>query len=138
MAVFFYLYIVETNQLGSYAEYLFASECIKRGYKVSFPLMDSSPYDCILDTGRRLVKVQIKATEKRPVDRRNSVNIPLQNSKTIYTQEVVDYFAVYSTYYCGFFLFPNKGSMQSIRLSLTGRNRIFFNNFVFDCETPVS
>ena len=128
---------MEKNQLGSYAEYLFATECIKRGYSVSFPLMDSSPYDCILDTGVCLLKIQIKASEKRPYDRKNSVNVPLQNTKRIYTKEVVDYFAVYSSFYGGFFIFPNEGGMQSIRLSLIGRNKVFFNNFVFNCETLV-
>ena len=98
--------------------------------KVCFPLMDSSPYDCIVDDGKKLFKIQIKATAKKPIDGRNSVNIPLNNAKSIYTKNNVDYFAVYSVYYGGFFIFQNKGNMQSIRLSLTGRNKIYFNNFV--------
>jgi hypothetical protein len=128
---------VRNNQLGTYAEYLFATECIKRGYSVSFPLMDSSPYDCIVDTGVSLLKIQIKASEKRPYDRKNSVCVPLQNAKSIYTKDVVDYFALFSSFYGGFFIFPNKGNMQSIRLSLIGKNKKYFNNFVFDCETLV-
>lgn len=120
---------MKNNQLGTYSEYLFATECIKRGYLVSFPLMDSNPYDCIIDTGEHLYKIQIKASEKRPTDRKSSVNVPLQNSKTIYTKKLVDYFAVYSSFYGGFFIFPNKEKMKSIRLSLTGKNKIFFNNF---------
>lgn len=120
---------MDTNSLGTFAEYLFATECIKKGYKVCFPLMDSSPYDCIVDDGYRLYKIQIKASAKKPDKGRNTVNIPLNNAKSIYTKSNVDYFAVYSVYYNGFFIFKNKGDMQSIRLSLTGKNKIFFNNF---------
>lgn len=99
--------------------------------------MDSSPYDCIVDAGVYLYKIQIKASEKRPNDRRNSVCVPLQNTDNKYTKKLVNYFAVYSSFYGGFFIFPNKGGMQSIRLSLIGRNKVFFNNFVFNCETLV-
>ena len=104
---------------------------MKRGLKVSFPLMDSSPYDCLVDDGKELYRMQIKATAKKPIGGRNSVNIPLNNAKSIYTKNNVDYFAVYSVYYGGFFIFKNKGNMQAIRLSLTGKNKIYFNNFVF-------
>lgn len=126
---------MDTNALGTWAEYHFATESIKRGFKISFPIMDSSPYDCILDDSGKLYKIQIKSSNKVPVDTVNSVNVPLNNSKSIYTKKTVDYFAVYSSFYGGFFVFPNKGNMKSIRLSLIGRNRIFFNNFVFNCET---
>lgn len=123
---------MEGNFLGTYAEYLFATECIKRGFRISFPLMDSSPYDCVLDYQGELIKIQIKSTEKKPLVNRNSVNAPLNNAKSKYTLEVVDYFAVYSTYFNGFFIFPNSGNMQSIRLSLKGKNKIYFNNFAFE------
>lgn len=124
---------MDSNHLGTYAEYLFASECIKRGYSVSFPLMDSSPYDCVVDYKGRLIKVQVKSTEKKPLKHRRTVNASLNNAKSKYTLELVDFFAVYSTYYNGFFIFPNKGNMQSIRLSLTGKNKVYFSNFEFNC-----
>jgi len=95
------------------------------------PILDSSPYDCILDVNGRLLKIQIKSTQKKPLEGRNSVNVPIQNSKTNYTKDLVDYFAIYSEYYDGFFVFPNKGEMKSIRLSLTGKNKIYFCNFGF-------
>lgn len=122
---------MKTNQLGCYAEYLFCTECIKRGYEVSMPLLHSSVYDCIVDTGKNVFKIQIKASEKVPTDRINSVNIPLANSKSIYTVNEVDYFAVFSSYYNGFFIFPNKGDMKSFRASLNGKNKIYFNRFSF-------
>jgi len=114
------------------AEYLFATECMKQNYQVSMPLIDSSLYDCIVDTGDRLLKVQIKSSTKTPSnDRQNSVNIPIQNNKRSYTKESIDYFAVWSDFYNGWFIFKNTGKMQSIRVSIIGKNKKYFNNFAF-------
>lgn len=123
---------VDNNQRGTFSEYLFATECLKRGYNVSFPLMDSSIYDCLVDDGKKIYKVQIKSTVKIPYRKNHkTVQATLKNSKTSYSKDVVDYFAVWSKYYDGFFIFKNKGNMSSIRLSIVGKNKIFFNNFVF-------
>ena len=126
-----YLHKVETNQLGCYAEYLFCAECTKRGLIVSMPLLDSCIYDCLVDTGFDIIKVQIKASEKKPTDGRNSVNIPLNNAKSKYTTDKVHYFAIYVAYYDGFFIFPNLGNMQSFRASKKGKNKIYYNRFSF-------
>tara|TARA_A100001015_G_C14821246_1_gene644779 strand:- start:342 stop:713 length:372 start_codon:yes stop_codon:yes gene_type:complete len=120
---------VEINHLGCFAEYLFCAECTKRGYTVSMPILDSSIYDCIVDTGYDLFKVQIKSSEKTPRDNENSVNIPLDNSKSKYTKDKVQYFAVYSGFYKGFFVFPNLGNMKSFRASRKGKNKVYYNNF---------
>lgn len=120
---------MENNHLGCYAEYLFCAECTKRGFTVSMPILDSNPYDCIVDTGKDLYKIQIKSSEKTPRGNENSVNIPLNNCKSIYTKDKVDYFAVYSAFYGGFFVFPNKGNMQSFRASRSGINKIYYDNF---------
>lgn len=114
------------------AEYLFATECMKRNYQVSMPLIDSSLYDCIVDTGDRLLKIQIKSSSKSPLKKHyTSVQVPLQNNKKNYTIDKIDYFAVYSDYFNGWFIFKNTGNMQSIRVSLKGKNKKYFNNFAF-------
>lgn len=95
------------------------------------PILDSSIYDCVVDAKGALYKVQIKSSEKTPRGNENSVNIPLDNSKTKYTKDRVDYFAVYSGFYGGFFVFPNLGNMKSFRASTKGKNKAFFNNFDF-------
>lgn len=123
---------MDNNQRGTYAEYLFATECIKQGYNVSFPLMDSSVYDCIVDTGTKLFKVQIKSTTKTPDKNRENVQVGLQNSKVFYTLENVDYFAVWVEIFNGFFIFKNTGNMHTIRLSLNGKHKKFFNNFALE------
>lgn len=96
------------------------------------PLLDSSLYDCIVDTGNQLYRVQIKSTTKKPdKTHHTSVHVPLQNNKKNYDKNKIDFFAVWCDFYSGFFIFKNTGKMQSIRLSKTGRNKIFFNNFAF-------
>lgn len=124
---------MDNNKQGCLAEYLFAVECLKRGYEIAMPLLDSSIYDCIVDTGSKLVKVQIKSTNKKPDNPyRNSVQTRISNNKQTYTLDSVDYFAVYVYLFDGFFIFKNKEGMQTIRLSKTGKHSKYFNNFVFD------
>jgi len=124
---------LDTNIIGCLAEYLFATECLKRGYKVNFPLLDSSPYDCIVDDGKNLYKIQVKSSGKTPVGSTKSVHCKLRGSKSIYRTEDVDYFAVYIESFGGFFIFKNKEKMpQSIRLSIYNKHKVFFNNFAFE------
>jgi hypothetical protein len=119
------------NFLGCYAEHLFAAECSRRGYIISMPVLHSSTYDCILDIDGRLLKIQVKSTNKTPLINRKSISLPLHNNDGKYTKKKIDWFCAYSVYFGGFFNFPNKGDMKSIRLSITGKNSIYFNNFVF-------
>lgn len=119
------------NYLGCYAEVLFSAECTKRGYIVSKPMLDSSPYDIVVDTHKGLFKVQVKFTSKPPDGNRTSVQISLQNSAEHYTLAAVDYFAIYSTYFGGFFIIPNKGNHQAFRISPHGKYSQNFNKFVF-------
>lgn len=127
---------MNNNQRGCFSEYLFATECIKRGYNVSMPLSDSSIYDCVVDNGSDLYKVQIKSTIKVP-DKYSitTIQVPLQNSKRFYNKIDVDYFAVFVYHYDGFFILKNTGNMQSVRLSLVGKYSKYFNNFVFCRDT---
>ena len=48
------------NQKGCYAEYLFATTAIEKGFNVSMPLLDASKYDCILEKEGKMFKIQIK------------------------------------------------------------------------------
>ena len=124
--------INDTNYIGCYAEELFSAECIKRGIAVNKPVLDSSIYDCVIDVKGELLKIQIKATTKEPRDKDPNIQVPLMNgNKQNYILGSVDYFAVYSTHYNGFFIFPNSGGMQGVRVSLTGSRKHFFNNFDF-------
>jgi hypothetical protein len=41
---------MDNNLIGCLAEYKFATMAMEREMHVSFPLLDSSPYDCIIET----------------------------------------------------------------------------------------
>lgn len=100
------------------------------------PLMDASVYDCIVDNGIGLFKIQIKSTTKRPEkDTVTTIKANLENSKRVYSKHNVDYFAVYVYHFDGFFIFKNNGNMQSVRLSLVGKYSKNFNNFVFERDS---
>lgn len=44
-----------------------------QGYIVSIPLVDSQPYDLIVDNGERLLKVQVKSTTRETKDGKKHV-----------------------------------------------------------------
>lgn len=123
-----------SNYTGCYAEQYFSAECLKRNIPVCFPVMDSSPYDCIIDKDGELLKIQIKSCTKTPSSESpNNIGVPLTNGVKIhYTFENVDYYAIWSEFYDGFFIFPNTGNMQGVRITLTGERKIWFNNYDFD------
>jgi hypothetical protein len=123
--------LTDSNYIGCYGELLFFAECTKRGFTVSKPLLDSSPYDCIVDNKVDLFTVQIKSSGKHPREDDPNIQVPIQNSKQLYTTELVDYFAIYSTYYNGFFMIKNNGDMQGVRVSLSGKWKDNFNNYKF-------
>jgi hypothetical protein len=50
-------------QLGKAGEYLVCADLILKGF-VAFPSEQGLPYDVLLDTGQKLLKIQVKTTEK--------------------------------------------------------------------------
>jgi hypothetical protein len=125
---------MDTNSKGAYAEYLFACECLTRGYFPSFPILDSSIYDVLVDLGDRIIKVQVKYSSKSPTDQ-DAVQVALMNgNKKNYTIDLVDYFAIYSQYFEGFFIIKNVGDMKAVRLNSAEGSKYCheFNNFSFN------
>ena len=58
-------------QTGKAGEYLVCADLILKGF-VAFPSEQGLPYDVLLDTGKRLLKVQVKTTiGARKVPQRN-------------------------------------------------------------------
>ena len=53
--------LTDINQIGCLAEYKFFVTCMELGLQVSKPILDASVYDCIIDNGKRLIKVQVKS-----------------------------------------------------------------------------
>ena len=119
---------MDINHRGCIAEYDFATECMKRGIEISFPLLHTSIYDCIIDFQGRLLKIQIKSTGQDLAKHRRTVQVAFHGA---YPKDKVDYFAIYVDLFSGFFIFPNNGTQQSVRLNLNNINSKYYNNFSF-------
>ena len=117
------------NQKGCFAEYHFASTAMLNGFKVSIPLLDSSQYDCILEKNGKLFKLQVKYLGADRYKHGKSTQISLKRTGTpTYDFKYVDYFALWSEEYKGFFIVKNEGQ-KSLRLSMHNKYKNNFNNF---------
>lgn len=119
---------MDHNQLGCLAEYKFCTRAIENGFNVSMPLLDSSPYDCIIERDLKLYKIQVKNVSASRKFNRDSIHIVLRRSTNFYTKDEVDFFAIYFTVLDGFFIIPNC-QQRSVRLSMQGKYKENFNNF---------
>src|SRR5215475_5532600 len=50
----------QTSARGNMSELRVATAYVEAGYAVSMPLGGGAPYDLIVDTGKRLLKVQVR------------------------------------------------------------------------------
>lgn len=117
---------MNANQFGCFAEYLFAVEAMKNNLYVSFPLIHTSPYDCIVDSPKGLSKIQIKAINESN-RKRKRIQL-LDRNKSAYSQIDVDFFAIYSKQRNGFFIIKNEGTIKSFSVGLDKYSN-YFNNF---------
>lgn len=121
---------MDNNTRGCYAEYKFATMAMECNMRVSMPLLDSSPYDCIVELPNgKLKKIQIKSTAKG--EHPKGIHITLRYSNISYTVEEVDYFAVWIEIRKGFYIIKNNGKMSAFRISKNGKYSKNFNNFAF-------
>tara|TARA_R110000744_G_scaffold94462_3_gene182388 strand:- start:3300 stop:3659 length:360 start_codon:yes stop_codon:yes gene_type:complete len=113
---------------GCYAEYKFATMAMECNMLVSMPLLDSSPYDCIVELPNgKLKKIQIKSTNKS--EHPKGIHITLRYSDISYTTKEVDYFAIWINVRNGFYIIKNNGKMSAFRISKNGKYSKNFNNF---------
>ena len=88
-----------SNDYGISQELLVLSSLVNYG-AVSIPYGNSARYDCLLDTGKEILRIQIKSLNQRDND---MIIVPMANSRMcangsvnkIYTKDDVDYIAIY-------------------------------------------
>ena len=117
---------MNTSQFGCFAEYLFAVEAMKNNLLVSFPLLHTSVYDCIVDSPNGLSKIQIKAIDESN-RKRNRLRLT-DRGDNVYKTTDVDFFAIYSKQRNGFFIIKNDGVLKSFTLGMKKYSNNF-NNF---------
>ena len=90
-------------QIGKAGEYLVCADLIMKGF-IAFPSEQGLPYDVLLDNGDRLLKVQVKTTEKQRLITQERANpVPVYSfsikragngGKTRYGLDEIDLFAL--------------------------------------------
>ena len=89
-------------QCGKAGEYLVCADLVLKGF-IAFPSEQGLPYDVLLDTGKRLYRVQVKTTTcPRVVPQRNKESLAYifnikrhgKNNHAIYDSGEVDIFAL--------------------------------------------
>lgn len=119
---------MDINILGCTAEYRFAVMAMEKGFRVSMPLLDSSPYDAIVETPTGLKKIQIKSTRQKVVKR--AVSLTIKRYGNPYPKSDVDFFAIWVEAYEGFYIIPNNGTQRRFKFFRTGKKYLNnFNNF---------
>jgi hypothetical protein len=117
---------MDFNSIGCIAEYKFAITVMEHNINVSFPLLHSSPYDCITESINGFKKIQVKSASGEG----DTVRCFLRNAKKkSYPVELVDYFAVWIESHNGFYILKNDGKITSITIKKNGKYLKNFNNF---------
>lgn len=99
-----------TQIQGALTEQKCFLKCIEQGYIVSKPLFDNARYDFILDTGNKILKIQVKSSRWNETKTGFSFNGYSQhstgkgNKRMKYTSKEVDYFM--TEFENNFYLYP--------------------------------
>lgn len=101
-------------------------KCLEEGYQVSKPLLSCSKYDFILDTGNKILKVQVKTSRSSGqgvfcIDCRN------RHHSTMYDQEEIDCFMTEAD--GKYYMFPVDGARQK-----TIGNEFLFEKIIKDMQ----
>jgi PD-(D/E)XK endonuclease len=117
---------------GQISELRFQLAATVRGFTVSKPHGDNSPYDFILDNGSRLYRIQVKSTA---FDRGGSYIFHLYSGagRRIYTAAQVHFFALYIVPEDTFFIIPFTllRGRKDFSLSMNGKFKAFKENWDF-------
>ena len=112
------------KQKGEWAEVCFAAEILRRGWGFARPNGDSGPYDCIVDAGGRLSRVQVKSVEKAAAPGRFHVTVAAgRNRKRRYSSGQVDIIAVLVIPLRSWYLIPLEAVRGRVAISLSPGGR---------------
>jgi hypothetical protein len=82
------------KERGEWVELMFMATAVRRGFKVSKPWGDSSAYDVGIESGERILRVQVKSTDCRTQYGYLCQFKPNAHSRP-YTLKQIDFFAAY-------------------------------------------
>lgn len=144
---------MDNRDLGDLGEIKFLEFCVKSGYTVLVPFSGSNKtrYDFVVDTGKNLLRVQVKYISKTNINGNNNINIQFikgqngrktldgKRKKIHYSPEEIDKFIVYCPDTNKLYDIPNdlwKLSALSLRIDNTipKNNQIKRINYAKDFE----
>ena len=101
---------MSTIDVGNMSESLVLAAYIREGFHVSVPFGNGCPYDLVVDTGARLLKVQVKTGWQRKgcliYKGQRRIKDANRNSMRQYREDEVDYFAIYFPKTAGIYVVP--------------------------------
>jgi hypothetical protein len=83
------------KERGEWVELRFMAEAMGHGYKISKPWGDSAPYDIGVESGDRILRVQVKSTANRSGTGYFCQFKPNYHKKQDYTVKQIEFFAAY-------------------------------------------
>ena len=90
---------MNVNEKGDLAVFKVCLAASEKGYIISRPLSDSSRYDLVIDTGKKLLKAQVKYANGKATQSTGSVRVCLEKKHgdkvLTYTSEEIDLLLVY-------------------------------------------
>ena len=93
------------KERGEWVELQFMARAVRKGFKVSKPWGDSSAYDVGVESGVRILRVQVKSTDCRTEYGYLCQFKPNAHSRP-YTLKQIDFFAAYVIPEDGWYLIP--------------------------------
>lgn len=123
-----------SKELGLISEIRFQLAATLRGLTVSKPHGDNSPYDFILDTGKKLLRIQVKSTRHKDAQGRFNFNLNTGVSSRAYTASEVHFFALYVVEIDAFYIIPQAllRGYKTLKITPNGKFEIFKNNWTFE------
>ncbi|MGH9765849.1 MAG: group I intron-associated PD-(D/E)XK endonuclease [Blastocatellia bacterium] len=117
-----------TNSKGNVSESAALNAFSKAGFLISVPFGNGAPYDLVVDTGKRLLKVQVKTGRLRGgcvLFAAQRINGHHGTKRHKYAEGEIDLYAVYCQENDGIYLVPTLGALAEgrLRVSSTKNNQ---------------
>lgn len=111
---------------GELAEIIFTLKAATMGLAVSKPLGDSLPYDVVIESGHRMLRIQVKSSFSSNRAAYCIALAPhLKTGYHVYTPEEIDFLVAYVVCHDSWYIIPANalGTYQSVRLYPAGSKR---------------
>ncbi|MGB1617888.1 MAG: group I intron-associated PD-(D/E)XK endonuclease [Litorivicinaceae bacterium] len=87
--------MLQSKTVGAAGELLFHSRALRQGFDVSLPIGDNSPYDCLVDTGTKIHRIQVKTCASPDGPNSNRYGFSLKRGRDEQTYgTTIDFFAL--------------------------------------------